>query len=132
MPKKPLTISTLARRAGVGVETVRYYHRIGLIMEPDKPSVGYRVYPPKAVERLKFIRRAKCLGFSLSEIAALLDLGRERCAETKQIASEKLALIESKIEELGKMKRSLEVLIEACSALAPDEPCPIISGLMGK
>lgn len=130
MTKKPLTISVLARYAGVGVETVRYYQRIGLIVKPEKPTAGYRIYPRETLARLDVIRRAKGLGFSLREIAALIDLGGERCADARRIAGHKVRLIEGKIEELAQMKSALEKLIACCDSQAADDACPIISELL--
>ena len=87
MSEKPLTINVTAKKAGIGVETIRYYQRIGLINEPEKPLSGYRVYPEETVSRLRFILRAKELGFSLAEISNLLALGDGRCMETKELAA---------------------------------------------
>ncbi len=86
MPEKPLTINVTAKKAGIGVETIRYYQRIGLINKPEKPLSGYRVYSEETVSRLRFIQRAKELGFSLAEISNLLALGDGRCKETKELA----------------------------------------------
>ena len=97
MPKNPsskpvkLTISRLANMAGVGVETIRYYQRIGLLHEPEKPMQGYRVYPETAVSRLRFIQKAKTLGFTLNKIADLLALENRSCGDAQQIAQRKLA-----------------------------------------
>ena len=74
--KKILTISVAAKKAGIGVETIRYYQRIGLVDEPEKPTSGYRVYSEEVIARLRFIQRAKELGFSLSEISILLELNK--------------------------------------------------------
>ena len=87
MSEKPLTINTTAKKAGIGVETIRYYQRIGLINKPEKPLSGYRVYSEETVSRLRFIQRAKELGFSLAEVTNLLVLGDGRCMETKELVT---------------------------------------------
>ncbi|MCP4598456.1 MerR family transcriptional regulator [Neptuniibacter sp.] len=85
-----LTISTVAKQAGVCFETIRYYQRIGLILEPAKPASGYRTYTDHDVQRIQFKQRAKKHGFSLVEIKTLLSLGKGSCDQTKQLASSKL------------------------------------------
>ena len=85
MSAKPLTISHLAKAAGIGVETIRYYQRIGLLDEPPKPASGYRVYNKSVVARLKFIQRAKELGFTLGEIKELLSLDSDACGQTREL-----------------------------------------------
>lgn len=122
-----LTIGALARRAGVHVETIRYYQRRDLLQEPPKPTGGFRRYTPDAVKRVRFIKRAQALGFTLEEIAGLLALGeRQACAETRRIAAHKLELIEAKIADLAKMKKSLSRLVRACDASFAGARCPII------
>ena len=100
---KGFTIGTLARAAGVNVETIRFYERKGLLHRPPKPEDGYRKYPAEAVKQVRFIKGAQRLGFSLKEIAELLFLGREgeiSCSEMLNIASRKIAQIEVKMMEL--------------------------------
>ena len=122
-----LTIGTLASRGGVNVETIRYYQRRGLLQEPSKPSGGFRHYSTETVKRVRFIKRAQALGFTLEEIAGLLALDeRKACLETREAAAQKLALIEEKISDLSKMKKSLARLVRACESSAAGEPCPII------
>jgi MerR family mercuric resistance operon transcriptional regulator len=97
-----LTIGKLAESAGVNVETIRYYQRRGLLSEPKKPLGGYRHYPPDITKRVRFIKRAQALGFTLEEIAGLLRLeAATACAETRELAAHKLALIEEKLTELA-------------------------------
>ena len=132
MSDRKLTISFVAKRAGVGVETVRYYQRIGLIEEPDKPISGYRVYPEEAIARLSFIQSAKQLGFTLSEISSLLGLGDGKCVETKKLASKKLESINLKIEDLRSMACVLEQLIESCEDNPSHQGCPIIRTISGR
>lgn len=129
MRSKPLTISIVAKQAGVGVETIRYYQRIGLIEEPVKPASGYRVYPAGTVARLHFIQRAKELGFTLAEIADLLEIGEGKCDETRRIAAHKLELITAKIKDLESMADVLRKLIQSCEANHLHQGCPIISTL---
>lgn len=128
MTTTPLTIGRLARRAGVNVETVRYYQRVGLIREPERPVVGYRVYPSETVDRLRFIRRAQTLGFSLREIAELLELGDGRCADVRSRAEQKLATIEQQISDLNALRDTLSRLVATCGP-GSQPHCPIIESL---
>lgn len=122
-----LTIGTLAERGGVNVETIRYYQRRGLLEEPSKPSSGFRRYSPDSVKRVRFIKRAQSLGFTLEEILGLLALDEGKaCLDTRGIAANKLKLIEKKIADLSKMKKSLARLVRACDASSAGAPCPII------
>ena len=124
------TIGKLAECAGVNVETIRYYQRRGLLDEPAKPLGGYRRYPASAARRVRFIKRAQALGFTLEEVAGLLKLdAAHACAETKEIAAHKLALIEQKGAELTAMRIGLASLVEECEKGGPGE-CPIIHRLV--
>jgi len=128
---KPLTIGLVARRAGIGVETVRFYERQGLIEEPPRRLSGYREYDDEVVARLGFIRRAKDLGFTLKEIKELLSLRRDPstpAADVKRRAAAKIADIEGKIELLQKMKKALEKLTSACRH-ATSAKCPLLHAL---
>jgi MerR family mercuric resistance operon transcriptional regulator len=129
MSEKPLTINVTAKKAGIGVETIRYYQRIGLINKPEKPLAGYRVYSEKTVSRLRFIQRAKELGFSLTEVTNLLALGDGRCKETKELAAHKLEIIICKINDLQSIASTLEKLIQSCESNPDYQGCPIISAL---
>ena len=127
-----LRIGQLAQRAGVGVETVRFYEREGLISEPPRRPSGYRDYPPETVTRIVFIRRAKELGFSLKEISELLDLRvrpRRNCAVVKRNADAKIADIDTKIAALRRMRRALTNLTKACEERTPTTECPILTSL---
>ena len=124
-----LTISTAAKQAGVGVETIRYYQRIGLIQEPVKPVSGYRSYTNKDLQQLRFIQRAKLLGFSLSEIKTLLSLGEENCDQTKQLASSKLIDVKGKIKDLTAIADTLEKLVGSCESNGSSTACPIIEAI---
>jgi DNA-binding transcriptional MerR regulator len=131
-----LTIGQVAKRAGVGVETIRFYEREGLLAAPARKGsgVGYRQYGPDAVERLLFITRAKGLGFALSEVKELLRLHADEGAarsEVKRRAEEKVAAIEGKIADLRRMREALAGLVAACDGQGPLEGCPIIAALAG-
>lgn len=121
-----LTISRLATLSGIGVETVRYYQRIGLIVEPPKPEHGYRIYPEEIIRKLKFIQRAKQLGFTLAEIRELLKLDGADCEQTREIASHKLVSIRQKIIDLTTMGTALEDLLSSCESNTLSNCCPII------
>ncbi|MFQ5644973.1 MAG: MerR family DNA-binding protein [Thiogranum sp.] len=112
-PRK-LTIGRLAEQAGVNIETVRYYQRIGLIDEPPKPAQGFRIYPADAVSRIRFIRRAKDLGFTLREISDLLALNDGDCGEARAMAEQKRAVIEARVRDLRRIQGTLDAMISAC------------------
>jgi MerR family mercuric resistance operon transcriptional regulator len=127
---KELTIGRVAELAGVNVETVRYYHRRGLLAEPIKPQGGHRRYPPEAVKHIRFIKRAQALGFTLEEVAALLTLEEAcACAETRALAAHKVELIEKKLKDLSAMHKALAGLVRQCDVGEPAEGCPIIQVL---
>lgn len=127
---KPLTIGFLAREAQVNVETVRYYQRIGIIDEPPKPFNGYRIYPAETVDRIRFIKRAKQLGFSLNEIAELLELGDGHCDDIRVRAEIKRAHVEVQIKDLKKLKKTLDQLIASCQSDHDTAHCPIVETLV--
>ncbi len=127
-----LTIGRLARNAGVKVETVRFYERKRLLPEPPRSRSGYRLYPPEAVARIRFIRRAQSLGFSLAEIGDLLSLRVDRgttCADVKRKAELKTEEIDWKIRDLRKMRKALSQLASKCMGRGPSEECPILEYL---
>lgn len=127
-----LTIGSLARAAGVGVETVRFYERKGLMPEPPRTASGYRQYPPDAVARLRFIRRAQGLGFTLEEIGDLLELRVDEvaaCGTVEASARAKLRHVEEKMAELGRIRGALRTLVAACEAREPTGECPILEEL---
>ncbi len=129
---KPLTIGKVARHAGVGVETIRFYERQGLIEEPPRSESGYRQYPEETVFRLRFISRAKELGFSLKEIKELLSLRafpRSRCADVRKSAEAKIKDIEQKVHTLQRMKKALVKLTAACGRRGPVSECPSLEAL---
>lgn len=126
MPEKSMTIGTLAKTAEVGVETIRFYQRRGLLDTPTTNG-AYRHYGEAHVERLRFIRRAQGMGFSLEEIADLLSLNDSRDhATARAMAKEKIALIEERIARLDAMASALRTLVKVCEHGAKGMPCPII------
>ena len=125
----------MAKGAGVGVETVRFYEREGLLPEPPRRSSGYRQYSPEELRRLQFIRRTKELGFSLEEIRELLELRvdpRTSCGEIKHRAEAKMADMDRKLAELQRMKKALGRLASSCSGKGPTSACPILDAMEGK
>lgn len=125
-----LTIGRLAGEAGVNVETIRYYQRRGLMAEPDKPSRGQRRYAADAVSRLRFIKRAQVLGFTLEEIVSLLKLDQAHaCAETRELAALKLQGIDRRLADLKAMRKALTLLLRECEIGATAGACPIIDAL---
>ncbi len=129
---KPLTIGALAGRAGVGVETVRFYERKGLLRRPPRPGTGFRVYPDDAVARIRFIRQAQTLGFTLQEIAGLLALrvtpGTD-CAAVRTRAVAKRAIVETRLAELERIREALDRLIAACPGRGAVTSCTILETL---
>lgn len=129
---RPLTIGQVARQAGMGVETVRFYERQGLIAAPARTASGYRHYEEQIVFRLRFIRRAKELGFTLKEIKELLALKLDpsaTCADVRRQAETKIADIDAKISSLKKMRDALEKLSRACDGDGDTNECPILDAL---
>ena len=129
-----LKIGTVASRADVGVETIRFYERQRLIDEPPRMPSGYRQYPEDTIARLRFIRRAQELGFSLREIDELLSLRVDpsaRADDVKARAEEKVAQIEAKVRDLRRMRVALMELAEACTAGGPVQDCSILQALDG-
>jgi MerR family transcriptional regulator, copper efflux regulator len=129
-----LTIGKLADSAGVGVETVRYYERRGLIDQPARRSGGYRQYSEATISRLTFIRRAQELGFTLKEIAELIALDEEaaaECSDVRELAIAKVAAVQKKVDDLLRMRAALEGVIARCenSACTPVRDCPVMECL---
>ena len=125
-----LTIGQLAKTANINVETVRYYQRIHLIEQPDKPALGYRVYPDETLNRIRFIKRAQLLGFSLEEISQLLEISDQQCETAAQMGHDKLQLIQQKISDLSKMASVLDEYTQQCAINADHSHCPIIDTLI--
>ncbi len=127
-----LTTGRLAKEAGVNIETIRYYERQGLLPRPPRKSSGYRLWPLDTVKRIRFIKHAQELGFSLREISELLSLRTEAnktCLEVKQIADEKIADIDQKIKSLKRIKKALKKLSQTCPGSGPISDCPILDAL---
>lgn len=130
MKNKKLTIGFLAKAAEVNIETIRYYQRIGLITEPVKPSQGYRIYPDECLARIKFIKRAQQLGFSLREVAELLELGDNNCHDVRVRAEQKKEQISKQINDLKKLQSTLSGLIDSCNHSTKSSHCAIIETLI--
>ena len=127
-----MTIGQVAKTAGVGIETIRFYEKEGLIEKPARRASGYREYGDAVIPRLRFIRRAKELGFTLREIKELLALRVQHtasCGRVKEQAEAKIADINAKVQSLRRMKRALVKLTDACDERAPTSQCPILEAL---
>jgi Zn(II)-responsive transcriptional regulator len=125
-----LGIGQLAKRAGVAIDTVRYYERNRLLAPAGRRASGYRRYGDAELKRLRFIRRAKALGFTLADIRSLLSLSEERnVGKVKRAAEAKLADVEQRIEELHRIQAGLRTLINACPGHGRAEACPILNAL---
>jgi MerR family mercuric resistance operon transcriptional regulator len=128
-----LKIGQLAKLAHVNIDTVRYYEQRGLMPEPPRSESGYRLYADEDAKRLRFIKRAQELGFSLKEILDLLTLrvdSRTTCRDVKQRVDAKVVAVDEKIEELQAFRRALTRLSVACDGDAvPAEECPILGAL---
>lgn len=126
---KGLTIGKVAKEANVNIETVRYYERLGLISKPPRTESGYRQFPVEVVQRIKFIKRAQELGFTLLEVNKLLSVSDGKdydCHDIQQFASKKLEEIEQKISDLEKIKSILYDLSKKCPGQGPLDKCPIL------
>jgi len=130
-----LRTGEVARRAGVNVETLRFYERKGILPEPPRGRSGYREYPPEAVDLIRFVKRAQQLGFSLREVRELLELRavpRRAARRVRRLVQQKLADIERKIQDLQAMQRALAELLCACQKAPAKAACPIIESLSGR
>ncbi len=129
------TIGEVAKRSGIGIETVRFYERKGLIADPPRTDSGYRQYPEDVVVRLRFIRRAKELGFALKEILDLLSLRVNpdtTCADVRKQAEFKISDVEERIRALRRIKTALTRLAASCVGTGPASECPILEALEGQ
>jgi len=133
---KGYTVSQLARAAGVGGETVRHYEEIGLLPKAGRSDSGYRFFPETAVARMNFIRRAKSLGFGLTEITELLRLSDQRqskepsdMVQLREAANAKLADVDTKLAELQRVRAGLVALIDCCPGKGSLRDCPILAAL---
>lgn len=125
-----LNIGEMAKRSGVGVQTLRYYEKEGLIPAPSRRASGYRQYPLETLRQLRFIKRAKELGFSLAEIADLLSLrGDQGCAEMLAATQAKLLDIDEKLRSLKGVRRAIFELTQCCKGVGPTSECAILDAL---
>lgn len=127
-----LTIGKAAKAAGVGIDTVRFYEREGLLPEAQRTESGYRLYSSADVDRLRFIRRAKMLGFRLEEIAELMNLNAAKGsrASVKRLAEHRLADLDQKLREMTAIRDALASLVKRCSGEGSIKGCPIIAGVL--
>lgn len=124
-----MRIGQVAKRAGVGVETIRFYEQKGLLVQPPRTNGGFREYSKEAVAKIRFIKRAKELGFSLTEIGELLSFQinpNATCADVKQRAKAKMSAVQERMKDLQRMNRALAGLVASCSGSGPIDHCPII------
>jgi Hg(II)-responsive transcriptional regulator len=132
MDRQTLRTGEVAAKAGVNVQTLRYYERRGLLDEPARRASGYREYSPDAVQLIRFIKRAQELGFTLAEVEDLLRLRNDDepvCAEVRSAAESKIENIEEKIRHLRGMKRALGALVASCVTKSSSRHCPILEAL---
>ena len=126
-----LTIGALAKASEVNVETIRYYHRIGLLPVPTREYGNIRRYTHASLKRVRFIKRAQRLGFSLEDVARLLALAdNAHCAETRILAEKKLVLVEEKLADLLAIQHTLKTLIASCTQENKKKGCPVIDSLV--
>ena len=127
-----ITTSELARRGGINLESIRFYERQGLLPKPPRTASGYRMFPAESIRRVRFIKRAQELGFSLKEIKELLALRLDpdtSCADVRRQADEKLAGIDQKLHDLRRMKQALARLAATCPGRGATSDCPILGSL---
>ncbi len=128
-----MTIGELAAAADVPAATVRYYEQRGLLARAPRTPAGYRVYDADAVRRLRFIKHAQALGFSLEDVQELLALrvtDPASCARVERTTREKLHHVRARIRELRQMERVLESLLHSCAARRPTDECPVLATLV--
>jgi len=125
------TIGRLAKRANVGIDTVRFYERRGLLPEPARSPSGYRLYQTDSIDRIRFIRRAKELGFTLDEIELLLKLQDQggRKNEVRDLTRNKISQIDANIRDLQKIRSALQGLSDRCNGTGNIDSCPIIAAM---
>lgn len=130
-PASTFTIGRLAKRADVGIDTVRFYERRGLLPEPTRSPSGYRLYQTDSIDRIRFIRRAKELGFTLDEIELLLKLQDQggRKTEVRDLTRNKISQIDANIRDLQKIRSALKDLSDRCTGTGSIDSCPIIDAM---
>ncbi|HHZ69672.1 MAG TPA: MerR family transcriptional regulator [Methylococcaceae bacterium] len=121
-----LTIGQLAKQAGVTIETIRFYQRKSLLVEPKKPSHGFRHYPQESIAQIRFIKRAQKYGFSLKEISELLSIHTHHCEEIRKIAELKYQQIDTQIKDLTILRHALNDMIKRCQNEPSSEHCSLI------
>jgi MerR family transcriptional regulator, mercuric resistance operon regulatory protein len=124
-----MTIGQLAKQANVTIETIRYYQRKGLLIEPEKPATGYRQYPSNAIARIRFIKCAQQSGFTLKEISELLSLDSGHCEDIRKMAEQKRQQIDDQIKDLTALRHVLDTLVKGCQTDPSTEHCSIIDSL---
>jgi MerR family mercuric resistance operon transcriptional regulator len=122
------TIGLVARELDINVETIKFYERRGLIKQPQKPDSGYRRYSDSLINRIKFILKAKTLGFTLHEVSSLLNLS-DNCKEVEFMGLQKLDVIRKKIDDLKKLESVITNLTKTCHNNQDNTFCPIIDSL---
>ena len=127
-----LTIGKLAKQSNVTIETIRYYQRRGLLVEPIKPTTGYRLYPSEYIFRIQFIKRAQLCSFSLKEISELLSLDSGHCSDVQKIAEKKRQQIDEQIKNLMTLRDFLDGLVQGCEKNPSTEHCSLIDTLSKK
>jgi len=130
--KQPLTIGRLAKAADVNIETIRHYQRQNLIKEPRKPESGFRHYPNETIDRIRFIKRAQQLGFTLKNIRQLIELGSEQCGDIQVLARAKHETIQQQIKGLMTIQSALEDIIASCQIDDIEKRCALIEALSKK
>lgn len=129
---RKLTIGKVAAAAAVNVETIRFYQRRGLLTEPPKSQGGFRYYDDATIARVRFVKRAQALGFSLEEVVGLLALEQSNaCGPTHDAAVRKLQLVDERITDLKRIRSTLKKLVQQCEAGPAAISCPIIESLAG-
>jgi MerR family mercuric resistance operon transcriptional regulator len=124
------TISKVANELGINLESIRFYERRGLIKQPIKPDQGYRHYPEETINRIRFIKRSQELGFTLDEIANLMQLNDSPCHQVQEMAELKLTAVQAKLADLQRLQTALSKLVEQCNNNQDSSHCPIIDSLL--
>jgi MerR family copper efflux transcriptional regulator len=127
-----MTVGALAKEAHVNLQTIRFYEREGLIAEPSRTASGYRMFSPDVVRRVRFVKHAQELGFSLAEIKELLALrvsAKTSCTDIRQRTQNKITDVQNKIRSLQAIEKALERLTAACHGSGPVSECPILENL---
>jgi len=129
---KPQTIGRLAKKAGVNIQTIYFYERNGILPATERTDGGFRIYDDQALQRLRFIKKAQEIGFTLKEIVELLELRIDRkssCAQVRHRAEDKLDLVQTKLNDLKKLEKTLKSLIGSCHSRENTSDCPILDSL---